>query len=79
MLDCKQVLAEISNYLDAEIDPALKMALEQHLAGCHRCSLIYNTTRRSLEIVTDAGPFEVPLEVSARLYARLRDRLALSH
>lgn len=79
MLDCKHVLAELSDYLDASVSPEVKKALEEHLTRCHRCSLIYNTARRSLEIVTDAGPFEVPLEVSARLYARLRERLALSH
>jgi anti-sigma factor (TIGR02949 family) len=72
MLDCKQVLAELSNYLDGEVSPELKRALEQHLAACHRCSLIFDTTRKTLKIVTDVGPLEVPLEVSARLYARLQ-------
>ena len=76
MLDCKQVLAELSNYLDDEVSPELKRALEQHLAMCHRCSLIFDTTRKTLKIVTEAGPFEIPLEVSARLYTRLQGLLA---
>ncbi len=76
MLDCKQVLAELSNYLDAEVSPELKQAVEQHLAKCHRCSLVYDTTRKTLKIVTEVGPYEVPLEVSARLHARLRELFA---
>jgi predicted anti-sigma-YlaC factor YlaD len=51
MLDCKQVLAELSNCLDTEVSPELKQALEQHLAKCHRCSLVYDTTRKILRIV----------------------------
>ena len=76
MLNCKQVLAELSNYLDAEVSPELKQALEQHLAKCHRCSLVYDTTRKTLKIVTEVGPYEVPPEVSARLHARLQGLLA---
>lgn len=76
MLDCKHVLAELSNYLDGEVPPELKRLLEEHLAKCHRCSLVYNTTRKTLKIVTDSGAFEVPLETHARLRARVQDLLA---
>jgi len=40
MFDCKQVLAELCNYLDGEVSPEVKRALEKHLAKCHRCSLV---------------------------------------
>ncbi len=76
MLDCKQVLAELSNYLDAEVSPEVKQAVEQHLAKCHRCSLVYDTTRKTLKIVTEVGPFEIPLGVSTSLHKRLQELLA---
>ncbi len=78
MLDCRQVLAELSNYLDGEVLPEVKQALEQHLAKCHRCALVYDTTRRTLKIVTESGPFEIPLDFSSRLQARVRALLARS-
>ncbi len=76
MLDCKQVLAELSNYLDGEVSPELKQAVEQHTAKCHRCSLVYDTTRKMLRIVTEAGAIEVPLGADARLRMLLRELLA---
>ncbi len=76
MLDCKHVLAELSNYLDDEVSPEWKRLIEEHLSGCDRCTLVYDTTRKTLKIVSEVGPFEVPLDISARLYARLRELFA---
>lgn len=72
MLACNQVLAELSNYLDDEVSLELSRAIAQHLVRCHRCWVIYNTTSRTLEIVSDAFPPAAPVAVSERLHARLR-------
>ena len=72
MLDCNQVLAELSNYLDDEVSLELSRAIAQHLVRCHRCWVIYNTTSRTLEIVSDCLPPTVPVAVSERLHAKLR-------
>lgn len=72
MLDCRQVLAEISNYLDDEVTHELARAIEKHLARCHRCWVAYDTTRKTLEIVSDCLPTAAPIEVSERLHARVR-------
>ncbi len=76
MLDCRHVLAELSNYLDGEVSPEVKHVLEKHLVKCHRCSLVYDTTRKMLRIVTEAGAIEVPLGADARLRMLLRELLA---
>ncbi len=72
MLDCKQVLAELSNYLDDEVSLELSRAIAQHLVRCHRCWVIYNTTSRTLQIVSDSLPSTVPVAVSERLHSKLR-------
>ncbi len=76
MLDCRQVLAELSNYMDDEVTVELARAIEKHLARCHRCWVVYNTTRHTLAIVSDARPAATPLAVSERLHARLRQLFA---
>ncbi len=76
MFDCRQVLAELSNYMDDEVTLELKRAIEEHLARCGRCSVVYDTTRRTLKIVSGNLPPGAPLAVSERLHARLRQLFA---
>lgn len=76
MMDCKEVLANLSSYVDGEVSVELRIALEEHIAKCRRCRVVVDTTGKALKIVLDVEPFEVPLAVSARLYARLEKLLA---
>ena len=76
MLDCRQVLDELSNYLDDDVTFELARAIEKHLARCHRCWVVYNTTRKTLEIVSECLPTAAPIPVSERLHARLRQLFA---
>jgi anti-sigma factor RsiW len=75
MLDCKEVLANLSCYVDGDGSTELRKALEEHIARCRRCRVTFDTTRRTLKLVLDTEPFEVPLAVSARLYTRLQEIL----
>ena len=77
-LSCKEVLEQLSDYIDGEGVVELRRAIEDHLARCHRCTVLLDTTQRTLSIVRDTQPFDValPLDVSARLYTRLSAILA---
>lgn len=75
-MDCKDVLASLSCYVDGEGSDELRQALEEHIARCRRCRVVFDSTSKMLKIVTDADPFEVPLAVSARLYTRLEKVLS---
>ena len=75
MLDCKEVLANISCYLDGDGSGELRASLKTHIARCRRCRIIFDTTGKMLAIVSDSAPFDVPLAAKARLYARLEKLL----
>ena len=75
-MDCKQVLEHLSDYVDDDVSGEMRQAIEAHLSRCRRCRVVFHTTNRTLQLVVDAEPFEVPLSVSARLYARLEQVLA---
>lgn len=75
-LDCQEVLANLSCYVDGDGSPGLRALLEAHVALCRRCRAVLDTTGKMLRIVSDVSPFDVPLAVSARLYERLEGILS---
>ncbi len=75
-MECKEVLANLSCYIDGDGSAELRKALENHIARCRRCRVVFDTTGKALKIVLDVEPFEVPLAVSARLYTRVQEVLA---
>ena len=77
-MDCKDVLSNLSCYIDGEGSQELRQALEEHISRCRRCRVVFDSTGKMLKIVTDADPCEVPLSVSARLYNRLEKVLSES-
>jgi ribose 5-phosphate isomerase len=68
---CQDVLENLSCYIDGDGAAELREAIVRHLAHCRRCRVIVDTTNRTLKLVLDVDPFEVPLAVSGRLYTRL--------
>ncbi len=73
VVSCEEVWAEISNYLDGEIEPALRTAMEEHLRGCKHCSAVLDGTRNVIQLYGDERMLEVPLGFSRRLQRRLGD------
>jgi len=76
MMDCRDVLANLSCYVDGDGSTELRNALEGHMAHCRPCRVVFDTTEKTLRIVLDVEPFGVPLSVSARLYTKLEKLLA---
>ncbi len=44
-LNCEQVWREISNYVDGEVDAALRSAMDDHFSSCQRCASVLAGTR----------------------------------
>jgi len=77
MVTCAQVLKELSNYIDEDIDPRLRAEIEEHLRGCRRCSVLLDSTRKTLRIVGDDRVFEIPVGYSERLHQFLTNMLGI--
>lgn len=75
-MNCKGVIREISNYIDGELDPAVKQELERHLSHCEDCTMILDQTRKSIEILCDAQPVELPRDVHDRLHQAIREKFS---
>jgi anti-sigma factor RsiW len=74
-LNCQNVIHELSNFIDGELDVALKQDLEVHLKDCEECRLVVDQTKKTIEIFCDCEAVELPGEVRARLHEALRRKL----
>jgi anti-sigma factor RsiW len=71
LFSCAEFRTELSNLVDDEVSPQLRSELEHHLAECRTCQVLYDSTRKTLTIVTESGSFELPEALSERLVSRI--------
>jgi anti-sigma factor RsiW len=76
LLTCKQFLQELSDYLDEDVAPETRQALEKHISECPNCWVIADTTRRTVKVYKGMDPYPVPAEVESRLMAALERKMA---
>jgi hypothetical protein len=50
MLHCEQVWREISNYVDGDVDAALRSSMEEHFRTCQRCASVLAGTRNVIQL-----------------------------
>jgi anti-sigma factor RsiW len=72
MSTCKKLLTELSNYLDGELDAALQAELDGHAQRCPKCYIIIDTTRKTVEIFKECGPYDVSPALHARIEQAVR-------
>lgn len=72
---CEEVWREVSNYVDGEIDPVLRAAMDSHLAGCDKCKAVLDGTRNVLNLFSDERMYPLPLGFSSRLRGKLEQRI----
>lgn len=75
MYSCKEVLAELAAYLDDEVALEVRKELEGHLSHCHTCRTLYDSTRKTLRIVTESGSFELPENISTQIVEKIMGRV----
>jgi len=75
MFSCEDVLAELSGYLDNELTESLRKQVEEHMVHCRACRAVYDSTRKTLRIVTESGSFELSEDVSSRITSSIRAKI----
>ena len=63
---CRALIAQLSGFLDGELDAALCEKIECHLAKCHSCRVVADTLRKTIALYRGTRD-AVPLEVHAHL------------
>ncbi|HEX8815702.1 MAG TPA: zf-HC2 domain-containing protein [Terriglobales bacterium] len=73
---CEQVWLEVSNYLDGDVAPELRVAVEEHARTCPRCRAVIEGTRNIVRLYGDERMVEVPLGFGSRLHRRLEENIS---
>ena len=75
MISCQDFIAELGNLLEDDVAIEVREQLEAHLAHCNTCQVIYDSTRKTLRIVTESGSFEYPEQIAEPVISRIMDRI----
>lgn len=75
MLSCADFLAELGDYVDDAASVDLRTYLEGHLRECKTCQVIVDSTRKTIQIVTESGSFTLPSEAIEPLVSEVMARI----
>ena len=78
VVTCEHVWREISDYLEGEVSPETRAAMEAHFKDCKHCRAVLDGTRNVLTLYGDdrAMEFELPAGFDQRLRRRLAQEVA---
>jgi hypothetical protein len=71
VITCDEFFAEFGDYLENRVSPEVREELELHLSQCRPCHVLYDSSRKTLQIVTASGSFELPAGVSDPIVDRV--------
>lgn len=76
LLTCRDFLGALNEYLDETEDAEIRREVEEHINACPNCWVVFNTTRKTLQVFKGIEPMDIPSEVHERLMTRLQKRMA---
>jgi anti-sigma factor RsiW len=68
---CLSLLARLSDYIDDELTPRQRRAVETHCRDCARCRRMIAGLRRTVARYRTAGPTPMPARTRARARAAI--------
>lgn len=68
---CRDLLKDLSAYIDGELEEALCFEIENHMAECENCRVVVDTLRKTVLLYHELPPEPLPAAVEERLFKRL--------
>ena len=75
MITCEEFLAEFADYLENQVSPEVREELERHVSKCRTCRVLYDSSRKTVKIVTESSSFELPENVSGPIIDRVMAKI----
>ena len=75
MITCEEFFAEFADYLENQVSPEVRQELEMHLSQCRACHVLYDSTRKTIKILSESDSFELPQDVFDPIIDRVMAKL----
>ena len=74
-LSCEEIWRHVSDFLDDEIAPEVRLEIESHLEHCRRCTAVVDGIHNVIVLIADERTFSLPIGFSSRLKKRIQEEL----
>lgn len=75
MITCDEFFAEFADYLENQVSPEVRQELELHISQCRACHVLYDSSRKTIKIVSESNSFELPQKVFDPIIDRVMSKL----
>ena len=75
MITCEEFFGEFADYLENQVSLEVRQELELHLSQCRACHVLYDSTRKTVRIVSESNSFELPQNVFDPIIDRVMAKL----
>ena len=75
MITCEEFFVEFADYLENHVSPEVRQELELHLSQCRVCHVLYDSSRKTVKIVSESNSFELPQDVVDPIIDRVMAKL----
>lgn len=69
--NCRNMLGDLSDFLDGEASEELCAEIERHMVGCEECRIVVDTLRKTVMLYRDLPRPEMSPAARQRLYHSL--------
>lgn len=71
-MKCEELIHYLSDYIDNNLDEALRADAEEHLRSCHNCHVVLDSTRKTILIYQSLNRDPMPVSRRDALFNRLQ-------
>ena len=73
-MTCTEFLNLLDDLIDDTVTAELRSEIETHMHKCGHCEVLFNTTRKTIEIYRSHELYELPTDLRERLHAAIMAR-----
>lgn len=71
-MNCEELIAYLSEYIDQNLEDDLRADAQEHLASCHNCRVVLDTTQKTIFIYRQNSQQRIPAGRRQALLDRLQ-------